>query len=355
MKSAFFIFFVGFLFFVFEPNLEKLPLNKIQVIGSHNSYKQAIDPALFYRMRMLDSNKIKEIDYSHIALSEQLSMGLLSLEIDIYADAKGGKYAHPKGLDWTGTVPTPYDPEGLMREPGFKVLHIQEIDFRSNCLTFRKCLEELKKWSNAHPNHLPIFVTMNAKDEVVNRPDFTVPEPFTAAVYQQLDSVMTADLGKDKLITPDLVRGKYNTLEAAVLDGNWPKLKDARGKFMFVLDEGGEKRAKYIAGHPSLRGRMLFTTMEPGTPEAAFLILNDPQAGQEEIKKWVKKGYIVRTRADSGTWEARKNDKTQFKAALTSGAQIISTDYYLPSKHFDSPYRISFDDKTYFRLNPILK
>jgi hypothetical protein len=37
---------------------------------------------------------------------------------------------------------------------------------------------------------------------------------------------------------------------------------------------------------------------------------------------------MVRTRSDAGTLEARKNDYTRFFAALTSNAQIISTDYY---------------------------
>ena len=73
------------------------------------------------------------------------------------------------------------DPQGLMKQPGFKVFHIQDIDFRSNCPTFKLCLQELKRWSVAHPDHPPVYVTMTAKSEAVNKPGFTVPEPFTAA------------------------------------------------------------------------------------------------------------------------------------------------------------------------------
>ena len=65
------------------------------------------------------------------------------------------------------------------------------------------------------------------------------------------------------------------------------------------------------------------------------------------------KGYIIRTRADAGTKEARANDYTHFEDAKQSGAQIIITDYYLPSKYFDSNYHISFKDKTYVRPNPV--
>jgi hypothetical protein len=337
-------------------DLDRLPINKIQVIGSHNSYKQAIDPALLRTLKQADSSMVKSIDYSHIGLSDQLSMGLQNLEIDIYADVNGGKYAHPKGLDWAGkdAQTTPYDPQGVMKEPGFKVFHIQEIDFRSNCLTFKNCLQELKSWSDAHKGHYPIFITMNAKDEPINRPGFAVPEKFTAEVYDQLDKVIVETLGKQYLITPDDVRGSAETLENAVLAGKWPTVAAAKGKFMFVLDETGAKRATYIEGHPSLKGRVLFTNSEPGTPEAAFLIRNNPINELAAIQDLVKKGYLVRTRADADTKQARQNDKQMFEAACKSGAQIITTDYYIKSKHFNSEYVISFEDGKYIKRNPLL-
>ncbi|MFD2571277.1 phosphatidylinositol-specific phospholipase C1-like protein [Spirosoma soli] len=336
------------------PDIDAVKLNQIQVIGSHNSYKQAIEPALLTRLKRADSTTMRSIEYSHVSLSEQLNKGLQNLEIDIYADEKGGKYAHPKGLDWA-TGQKPYDVEGVMKQPGFKVFHIQDIDFRSNCPTFAGCLQELKQWSDAHPNHYPVFITMNAKDEVIKRPGFTVPEKFTTRTFDQLDSVILNALGRTKLITPDDVRGQNQTLEGAVRAGNWPTVKAAKGKFMFVLDETGEKRAAYIAGHPSLKGRMLFANAEPGTPEAAFIILNNPITDAVKIQELVKKGYIVRTRADADTKEARANDKRTFDAACQSGAQIITTDYYAPSTFFKSDYVVSFDGGKYLRLNPSLR
>jgi hypothetical protein len=240
-----------------------------------------------------------------------------------------------------------------MKKPGFKIFHIQDIDFRSNCLTFQQCLQELKKWSDAHPDHPPVFITMNAKDETIPRPEFTVPEKFTAPVFDALDKEITDYLGKKYLITPDQVRGTYNSLEEAVLRNNWPTLKAARGKFIFVLDESSAKRAIYITDHPSLKGRVLFVNAEPGTPEAAICIMNNAKRDTESIKNLVKKGYIVRTRADSDTQEARANDKSSFEAALQSGAQIITTDYYKKSTHFNSPYTISFEGDKYLRENPL--
>ncbi|MBC8156168.1 MAG: hypothetical protein H7Z72_25050, partial [Bacteroidetes bacterium] len=128
-----------------------------------------------------------------------------------------------------------------------------------------------------------------------------------------------------------------------------------RGKFMFVLDETGPKRATYIAGHPSLKGRTLFTNSVAGTPEAAFMILNNSIGDQAQIQAMVKKGYLVRTRADSDTKEARANDKRSFDAACQSGAQIITTDYYARSAFFKSDYIVRFPDGTYLRPNPALR
>jgi hypothetical protein len=332
-------------------SIDDLPINKIQLIGSHNSYKQAIDPSLFKAFQKMDSVSASKLDYEHVSLTEQLNMGLLNLEIDVYADAKGGKYAHPKGLDWAKDQPA-FDPAGEMKEPGFKVFHVVDLDFRSHALTFKKCLQQLRSWSEAHPDHYPIFITLEGKDQPSKNPMFTVPEKFTQQTFTELDNAITEGLGAAHLITPDQIRGKYKTLEDAVLHNNWPSLKKAKGKFLFILDDTKEKRAMYIAGHPSLKGRVLFANADAGTPEAAMMIKNDPK--NPEISSLVKKGYIIRTRADGDTQQARVNDRSGFEAACNSGAQIITTDYYLNSTHFKSDYVVNFSGANkYFRINPL--
>jgi hypothetical protein len=335
-----------------DTGFDDLPINKVQVIGSHNSYKQAIDSVLFSLLRKKNPDAALSLEYSHIPLGAQLDLGLRNLEIDVYADEKGGKYAHPKGLDWEAGAKPPapaYDPGGEMNNPGFKVFHVQDLDFRSNCYTFADCLHQLRAWSDAHPDHYPIYITMNAKDAEVKAPDFTIPEKFTSAVFDRLDKEILDNLGRSYLVIPDDIRGNYASLEQAVLGNRWPTMKGMRGKFFFILDEGGEHRASYIDGHPSLTGRILFTDSPEGTPEAAFMIINDAKRDQEKIKEMVRKGYMVRTRADADTREARANDKSSFFAACASGAQIITTDYYYKSKFFPSEYVVSFDGGTYIR------
>jgi hypothetical protein len=148
-----------------------------------------------------------------------------------------------------------------------------------------------------------------------------------------------------------MVRGDYPTLEEAVLKGNWPTLKRAMNRFFFLLDNSDEKMNLYMKAHPSLKGRLMFVNAAPGTPEAAAMFRNEPDDPQ--IPELVRKGYIIRTRADANTQEARLNDYTRFDRAKDSGAQIITTDYYMPSRFFDSPYQVRFEGLPYERLNPI--
>ncbi|HMI05684.1 MAG TPA: phosphatidylinositol-specific phospholipase C1-like protein [Pedobacter sp.] len=342
--------FIGSFFLRNDEN--DLPINKIQVVGSHNSYKQAIDPVLFKAFQQMDSVSASKLDYGHIGFGAQLSLGLRNLEIDVYADAKGGKYSHPKGLEWAKNQ-QPYDADHEMDEPGFKILHVPDLDFRSHALTFKGALQQLRKWSEAHPDHTPVFITLEAKDDSVKRAGFTQPEKFTESTFDELDRTIADNLGTGHLITPDQVRGKYLTLEDAVLHGNWPLLKSAKGKFLFIFDAQGEKRARYVKGHPSLKGRVLFANADPGNPEAAMMIRNNSK--DTEILQLVKKGYIVRTRADSDTRQARNNDLSYFEAACKSGAQIITTDYYQKSTHFKSDYVVRFEGGKYFRINPLFK
>ena len=335
---------------------DTIRINHLQIIGSHNSYKQKIYPPIMDMIAKEDSSARISLDYSHIPLSDQLNLGLRNLEIDIYYDPDGGRYSHPLGLEMLKKMHynyEPFDTLHLMDKPGYKVMHIQDIDFRSNCYTLKNCLHELKTWSDKHPDHLPIIITMNAKDEIIDKPGFTKPLGFDEKAFDDLDKEIADNLTRSKLLTPDDVRGSYSTLEEAVLADNWPTLEKARGKFIFVLDEGGDKRKTYINNHPSLRGRILFTDSPEGTPEAAIMIMNNPVEQENDIRDMVKKGYIVRTRADAGTIEARQNNYKRFKAAKQSDAQIITTDYYLPNPEFGTGYKIIFDDGSYFRLNPL--
>jgi hypothetical protein len=82
----------------------------------------------------------------------------------------------------------------------------------------------------------------------------------------------------------------------------------------------------------------MFTSSLPGSPEAAFVKLNDPLANGDLISSLVAAGYIVRTRADADTVEARLGLTFRRDAALASGAQFVSTDYPEPDLDVGTGY-----------------
>jgi len=330
-------------------NLEEVRLNQIQVIGSHNSYKIAIEkPLMDYLLK--ENPNLSGLEYDHVPLTEQLNLGLRSLELDIFYDPQGGYYTDPKGLEIVkslGEEPQPFDVEQKLQLPGLKVFHVQEIDYRSHHLLFIDALKELKKWSQANDGHTPIIITINAKDGEI--PNTRKPLPFTAEALHSIDTEIRDVFVEDHLVTPDMVRGNFETLEQAVLTNGWPLLKDVKNRFLFVLDEGKEKTVKYLSNFPNSKGPVLFVNVAEGNPDAAFRIINNPVRDFEKIKELVALGYMVRTRADADTKEARENDYHRFEKAQASGAQVITTDYYLPSKLFKSDFQVIFKNGSYQR------
>jgi hypothetical protein len=108
----------------------------------------------------------------------------------------------------------------------------------------------------------------------------------------------------------------------------------------------------YLAGHPSLRGRVIFTNSTPGEPDAAFVERNEGPAS--EIAALVQKGYLVRARTDSDTKEARTNDTTVRDAMIASGAQLLSTDYPVnePAR-WSGNFVVMLPGKAVARCNPV--
>lgn len=336
------------------PKDDQLRLNQIQVIGSHNSYHQRMPEAATKVLRSFIGNAVEALDYQHLPLSEQFAeQGVRQIELDVFADPEGGLYATRHAAALIGEPAESPDP--AMKEPGFKVFHIQEIDFATSCSTFKACLEQVKGWSDANPEHVPLMILVEAKDSPIPDPinaGFVTPLPIDAAQLDAIDAEIRSVFGADDLITPDDVRGDRDTLEEAVLAGQWPTLAESRGKVMFALDNE-DLRQTYAEGHPSLRGRVLFTGSQPGEPEAAFVKLNDPLEDGARIKELVAKGYVVRTRADGDTEQARSGDTTMRDAAFASGAQWVSTDYPDPDPSLGTDYSARFPDGDTIRCNPI--
>lgn len=309
-----------------------LRVNDLLTVGTHNSYKRAIPPADYRLIAAVDAKAAQELDYAHKSLTAQLNFGAREIEIDVVHDPQGGRYAHPL---IAARTQTPLDPAWVhaMRQPGFKVQHVPDVDFRSTCITFKACLRIVRDWSRAHPRHAPITILINAKDGKV-LPGRTPLLSFDEAAFDALDAEVREVLPPAQLLTPDDVQGHYATLREAVLHNNWPKLGTARGRILFALDETPEKVALYRGHRASLEGRVMFINTDELSPAAAYLTLNRPVEDADRIARDVKAGFLVRTRADEGTWQARANDTAHRDIALRSGAQAVSTDYLWADPRF---------------------
>ncbi len=284
-----------------------IKINHLQFVGSHNSYKKAMPDGFVKQLMQLNPEVMESLDYEHIPLAEQLDLGIRKLELDVFYVAD---------------------------EARFQVGHVQQIDMTSNCVTLRICLNQIIAWSKKNTTHAPIWISFNAKDNyILGLPS---PENFTPVAFNLMDSIIEEMLG-EKLIRP-----------RDIVNLQWPLLDEARGKFILILDEGGSKRDMYYEGWEH---RPMFTNAPEGHPAAAIMIINDPVDKLEEIQRLVKAGYMIRTRADADTREARDNDTRRKVAAFESGAQAVSTDYYLPATHFGNEYQVSLPEPV--QCNPI--
>lgn len=327
-----------------------LKMNDLHAVGTHNSYKQAIPADEMAAMVAARGERALGVDYAHRSLAEQLDAGARQLEIDVHYDPQGGRYANPLTALGRGANLSPKMAQTLAA-PGFKVIHMSDVDFRSSCLTLVECLGQVRAWSTAHPDHAPILILINAKDGAATVPGGVVPLPFDAAAFDALDAEIRSVIA-GQLITPDQVQGGRRTLREGVLAGGWPTLGQARGKILIALDETPEKVATYRGWRRSLEGRAMFVNTDESSPAAAYLTLNDPIGQHERIAAAVKAGFLVRTRADADTWAARRNDIAQRTAALTSGAQYVSTDYMWADPRFSGGYAVRLTGGQAAECNP---
>lgn len=364
-----------------------LKINQIQVLGTHNSYAKPVDPKVlklatdimdkykdsyFDKMSAEEKAKFQEyhpngldfaeaLNYDHPDFNEQLDAGLRNLEIDVYYDPTGNRFTKPASYELLKkqgiTDLAPFSTEDLDK-PGFKVMHIADLDFRTHYITFKKALQALKDWSDKNPNHIPIFIQIEAKDSGLPLfPNAAEVLKFDKKAFDDLDQEVLTVLGRNKIITPDDVKGKYKTLNEAVLHNNWPTVNDSKGKFLFILlpSSAGISNAEspYMAGNPSLNRRMMFIESDPGKENSAFILYDNAIVRQNEIQQRVKEGYLVRTRSDIETYEAKVNDRTREKAAFSSGAQVVSTDFFRKGNTYGTDYFVTMPGGETARCNPV--
>lgn len=283
-----------------HPLDDLLAFDHLQAKGTHNSYH-------------LQTSDIPAWAYDHLPLERQLGeQGVRQFELDASFDEDLGEHA---------------------------VFHVPVIDEGTTCPTLTACAAVLEGWSRAHPAHHPLLVLIETKDAW--DPD-TGPSRLDA-----LDAELLAAWPRERLVTPDEIRGDHPDLRTAIETDGWPMLGALRGRALFVLHDTGARRDAYVA---SLDGRPLFPDAKEDLdlPYAAVHTINDPW--DPRIGEAVDRGHLVRTRADEDCQQARDDDPTMRDQALASGAHFVSTDF--PGPVEATPYRVDIPDGSPSRCNP---
>lgn len=265
---------------------EPLRVNQISVKGTHNSYHVA---------KLLAGSSVR---YTHAPIAEQLEeQGIRSFEFDIHVEG----------------------------DLAFRVFHT-DGDRGTRCATLGACLGDIKRWSDSHRDHVPIFVMIEEKEIGVD----------AATHYDALDREILAVWPRERLLTPAAVRGGAATLREAIETKGWPMLDDARGKIgVFLTAMSAERKAAFRT-----RERLAFPTGWYGEPDVGVLVIDDPEADAETLARAVRDGYLVRTRADVSMEEVGDGDESRFRAALGGGAHFISTDQPEPGRILHRDYEL---------------
>ena len=253
---------------------EVLHFNDIQMEGTHNSYHIETTGGI-----------IPAWHYTHPPLDVQLAMqGVRQFELDFH---------------YVG--------------PGDFPVHHVALDIGSTCTSLPVCLGILKTWSDAHPRHAPLVVLLEQKDELDGIK--------ISGHYDEVDMLLLSVWPRERIITPDEVRGQRATLREAVTTDGWPTLGKTRGRILFAFI--GDS-TEYMNGHPNLENRVVFPRANVSDPFAAFVLLDNAQNSEAEITDAVRQGFVVRTRYNG---EELRLVPAVTDAAQRGGAQCVSGDF----------------------------
>lgn len=338
---------------------DSLKMNQIQYLSSHNSYRKHTDKKIYKFVRnfadILPYN-LMEWEYNHVDIYTQLEkFGVRHLEIDIYGDKEGGRFYNRTGYKFTAR-----DPEShieALKYPGLKVMHIPDLDFETHYHTFIEALKAIKSWSDAYPDHLPVYVMIEAKTQTVGDVlsflDFVAAEPWDEENIASIEKEILQVFSRQQIIAPDDIRRGYPTLREAVLTEGWLTIGEVRGKVMFMFD-GEEISRNYKGNQQSLEGKLIFTDADPSDPDAAYVRMNNPT--YPDIQSLVEQGFMVRSMV-GGVYENRANDYSKFELAKNKGVHFLSTDYYKPDERAGkvagwTDFTIGLEQHSY-RMNPV--
>jgi Phosphoinositide phospholipase C, Ca2+-dependent len=324
---------------------QDVPINQQKFLASHNSYKQLPEKGVIRFLNRIQSSlpdglDPNEMDYGHVDIMTQLdSFGIRGLELDVYADPMGGAY-YKRRLPFFIWGPRQRSGIEELKEPGIKILHIKDVDYQSSVPTWRSAMMLLRDWSTSHPDHGVVIINVEVKTEspggsssFLRKLGFKPAPDFDETALLELSKTTSEVLG-NRVYAPIKMLRQERNLKESIEKNNWPSVQETKGQFIFIMEGLNAPLKEQVL---ELRDSLpFFYYGEESHPNVVFVLKNNCKGHEEEIQQCVKRGLMVRTRADAGTIESRRNDYTTWESALKSGAQIISTDYYQSDQRWSS-------------------
>lgn len=136
------------------------------------------------------------------------------------------------------------------------------------------CLTDIKKWSDAHPDHEVITIVIDKKQGWGGGGNQRQPADF--------DALLTRIIPADRFFTPGLMLGKFGDLKTAAKAGAWPTMRSLRNKFMVVMTAGlidnplgipvTTPGNEILHNYVNARGGSAIAFVAPETKEAAHVV-----------------------------------------------------------------------------------
>lgn len=292
--------------------------NDVSFVATHNSYQTACTSAykkLYGNLSTVTFGLVDDeiTEFNSDTLTEQFNLGIRSIELDVETIVDNGKVS-------------------------FVCSHSPVIDMTSNCYNFELALKEIKMWSDANPNHIPVTIIIEPKKVFI--PDIGM-RYFNLQYVNALDNMLRDVLG-DTLITPSDMMGEHSSLKEMRETDDWMTLSETNGHVIVLLHDTTVTE-KYIAQDESIKSQAMFPMLrykDRDKSYASFLLVNKPDDAVKYGSELLEKNLIFRTQVDeygSHTDEKRAN-------AFASGAQILSTDYPVKNDMTSIDYFVSFED-----------
>lgn len=285
----------------FDIETQSLRLNEIQYLATHNSYKKMSTALGRLFVGLGDSfDEARALKYSYKTLTEQLSLGIRSMELDV-------RY----------------------RQDKFILNHVPLVDNSSIAPDLALALEEINLYSVHNPNHLPIILIFEMKD------DWMMLDPrlktFDSLALMQFNTLISQSFG-NRLYAPHHLVVDNLSVKETIMTHGWPEVSTLLGKIICVMHPSSINHA-YRGLSFSLDEQALFIGSHQDDinhDDASFIIHNDVDV--TSIQTLVLAGYIVRTRID----ESLNYREERKDMAILSGAHILSSDFTIGRKDLKS-------------------